>query len=567
MEYLGRCFTSLDGLSYCEIIDKPEIEVVAVDPYRDRRAPSVEKKPKAKAKGKSKCSSNPKDACNTYFVAEDKSFETCMHGSLHCVLGYCSQLMTPAYKQAMEERMKLTGSAPKTSSSETANVTNNATSSSQNAEKAKLIEAIDVAQNVQKKSVANNTSGRRIAATYPSASAAYVPEAQKSIVESDGSKVIPQSGEVIKMNCLKRILRDASSNSLILLRNSAAKTSNENCTAIPKDASNSVNLKDTSSTDDKSPTNMSSIYKNLVLADESGLGREKSPVKTNLYTVKRYPTSARENTVKKIYLEDQLESEKTVHAKENYKNRNTDKTKINKESNDEILMVNSGKNSAQCTSETSEIARILSEYNNSSLRQSAMHHRSVSKSMKEYVTNSSGKASPKDFWQKNVTAEGSQNFNKLIPNAYADTFSLLHENICSMKRYNLALKEQLKEIASNTQSARSTCSISLENSPFIDQSVSLNTLKQRDAREKSAKSYKEREIVMTEAKPQEGKSEHSEDAIEISAAEPLQELLENTAILYCAASGVHQDDLSSYIDTLDSKQSIQWLESWNNSTM
>lgn len=567
MEYLGRYFISLDGLSYCEIIDKPEIEVVAVDPYRDRRAPSVEKKSRGKIKEKNKCSSNAKDTCNTYFAAQDKSFETCMHGSLHCVLGYCSQLMTPAYKQAMEEKMKLTVSASKTNSSETsvketANVMNNATISSENAEKAKLIEAIDIAQNIQKKNITNNTNGRRIAATYPSSSVTYIPEAQKSIVES--SKIIPQSGEMVKMSCLKRILRDTSNNSLILLRNSAAKTNNENCT-IAKDISNSVNLKDMSSSDDKALTNMSTIYKNLVLAGEPSLGREKSPVKTNLYTLKRYSTSTRDNTVKKIFLED----EKTAHAtKENYKSRNVDKTKTNKELNDEILLMSSGKNSTQCTSETSEIARILSEYNNSTLRKSATHNQTYdSKSMRANMMNSSSKTLAKDFWQKNIIIEGNQNFNKLIPDAYANAFSRLHKNICTMKRYNLAIKEQLKEIAGNTQNTRNNCSTSLDNSPFIDQLMSLNTLKQRKVREKSAKSCKEREIIITEARSQEGKSEHSEDAIEVSTTKPLQELLENTAILYCAASGVHQDDLSNYIDTLDSKQSIQWLESWNNSTI
>lgn len=535
--------------------------MVAVDPYRDRRAPSVEKKSKGKTKGKNKCS-NAKDTYNTYFAVEDKSFETCMHGSLHCVLGYCSQLMTPAYKQAAEEKMKLTASASKTSSEtsakETANVMmNNATSSSQNVEKAKLIAAIDAAQNAQKKNVASNASGRRIAATYSSSSATYIPEAQKSIAESDGSKVTSQNGEMIKMNCLKRILRDTSNNSLIVLRNSA-KMSNENRAAIAKNLPGSVNLKNMSSADDKAPTNVSSIYKNLVLADEPASGREKSPVKANLYTLKKYSAGTQENTIKKIF----LEGEKTVYAKENCRNRNADETMISKESNDEILMMGSGKNSAKCASETSEIARILSEYNNSTLRKSAMHNRADSKSMKGYMINSSGKALSKDLWQKNVT-EGNQNFNQLIPDVYADTFSLLHENICTMKRYNLALKEQLKEIASG-QNARNSCLISFEDSPFADQSMSLNALKQR---EKSATSCKEREIVTTEAKPQEGKSQHSEDAIEVSATEPLQELLENTAILYCAASGVHQDDLSNYIDTLDSKQSIQWLENWNSSSM
>lgn len=40
----------------------------------------------------------------------------------------------------------------------------------------------------------------------------------------------------------------------------------------------------------------------------------------------------------------------------------------------------------------------------------------------------------------------------------------------------------------------------------------------------------------------------------------MSDLLEDTAILYCAANAVHQDDLANYIDTLDAKQSLEWLE-------
>ncbi|KAH0549156.1 hypothetical protein KQX54_006610 [Cotesia glomerata] len=41
----------------------------------------------------------------------------------------------------------------------------------------------------------------------------------------------------------------------------------------------------------------------------------------------------------------------------------------------------------------------------------------------------------------------------------------------------------------------------------------------------------------------------------------INELIEDTAMIYCVAAGVHQDDLISYIDTLDADQSINWLMS------
>ncbi|XP_034943577.1 uncharacterized protein [Chelonus insularis] len=41
----------------------------------------------------------------------------------------------------------------------------------------------------------------------------------------------------------------------------------------------------------------------------------------------------------------------------------------------------------------------------------------------------------------------------------------------------------------------------------------------------------------------------------------LQELIQDTAILYCTAVGVHQDDLVEYLNNLDSNQCMNWLNS------
>ncbi|XP_029166618.1 uncharacterized protein LOC114937353 [Nylanderia fulva] len=519
VEYLGRYFTSLDGFSLCEIIDEPEIEVVAVDPHRDRRASSAEKKPKRRTRVKGRGSSNPKVTWNAYFSGGDTSFETCMHGSLHCVLGYCSQVMAPVYKQAVEEQLKLTGPAFAEAPARMANFKPNQTASS--SETAKLIEAIAVARN---KNIPNR---RRPVATCPSSSATFTPEAQNS------SKMIPQSGETIGMN-LKRILRDASCSSLILLRNSE-KASCEDSSA--KDSFGPAKLEDV-----KTPSEVSSIYKNLVFAGKPVLEHEKSSTTNNLYTLKRYSA----NTTKKTFLEDQLENEKTAQVvKESHKGRSYDKMRIVRESADEVLMM---KNS---TNETSEIARILSEYNSDTLRKSASHNR--------IYDSSANKALPKNIWQKGaITAEENPNF--VIPDGNSD-LDLTQEK---WKRYNSILGEKIRnsELPRSVQNSQNSCSMSSDQFPLVDRQMSLN----KYIREKSAaKSCKERKIVVTEAKLEQ-KGTSFEDEI-MSTTEPLQELLENTAILYCAATGIHQDDLSNYIDTLDSKQSIQWLESWNNSVV
>lgn len=41
----------------------------------------------------------------------------------------------------------------------------------------------------------------------------------------------------------------------------------------------------------------------------------------------------------------------------------------------------------------------------------------------------------------------------------------------------------------------------------------------------------------------------------------INELIQNTAMIYCFATGVHQDDVINYINTLDANQSINWLMS------
>lgn len=358
---------------------------------------------------------------------------------------------------------------------------------------------------------------------------------------------------------LKRILRDASSSSLILLRNPVAKTSSEDSAA--KDVFGSAKLENVF-INDKALTDVSSIYKNLVFAGKPASDHEESSTKNNLYALKRYST----NTIKRAFLENQLENEKAVQAtKENHKGRSVDKMKIiRRESTDEVLMMKKSANN----NETSQIARILSEYNNSKLRKSAIHGRIYdSRSMNNAnMTYSSANIAPaKNFWQKDVIiAEENPNF--MIPDVNSD-LDITQEK---RRKSNPTLGEKIKEneIVSSCQSARNSCSMSSEDNqvPLADRQMSLNTLN-RYMREKSvARSSKESRIVATEAKlQQEGTS--FEDEIDTSTTEPLQELLENTAILYCAATGVHQDDLSNYIDTLDSKQSIQWLESWNNSVV
>jgi len=495
-----------------------------------------------------------------------------MHGSLHCVLGYCSQIMTPAYKQAVEEKTtKLTVSATSTSSlakesaKETRNFKDNAMCSSESVSKftgeAKLLEAyaIAMAQSAQNKSTVNNTS--KAVSTFASSSAMYVPEAQRLIVENNGAKSVCSSyesgkymsREMIQMD-LKRILRGPPNNSLILLRSSAAKGNSENCTATAKDVINSVKLENTP-INDETLMEMSSIYKKLVFTDEPTLNREEP--RHNLYNLKRHVTNAREYTTK-VFMNNQLENKKIVQVtKENNENRNIGDMKANRESDGCVPTTSSGKTRAWCTTETSEIAKILSEYNRGTSKKSAIQNQIYCS--RANLMNSNIKNLPKNLWQTDRTTEGNQSFVTNVSTAL--DFSQ------GKWKFHTIPEKTKDQIANNTQIAWNGSSTSENHQVSLkDRQMNLNALNY--IRDKSIESRKDiteqREIVMVDTKSKEIKSGCSKDKMESSKTESLEELLENTAILYCAANGVHQDDLSSYIDTLDSKQSIQWLENWNN---
>lgn len=550
--------------------------MVSVDPCCDGRVSSAEKKPKGMTRMKSsKRSSNTKDAWNTYLSMDNKSFETCMHESLHCVFGYCSQVMTPVYKRAVEEKMtKLMISATKTSSLElakepTEGVSNNATTSSENvtklADETKLLEAyaIAMAQGIQNKSTANNTTDEKveIASTFPSSAAMYLPDAQKSVAElKNSSRTTSQNGGTVKMN-LKQIIRGAPNSSLILLRNSAARsTSGDACAATAKNMFNSKSAKlEDASSDETGLMEMSSIYKKLIFAKEPMKAKcEESSMNNNVQTLKRYATQEY-TTTKKILLENQSDNQTAV-MKEAHENKSLDrKMKINNRESDpcRMPMMSSGKNLAWCTNETSKIARILSEYNKDTLRRSTMQSQIYS-SRDPKANPNQVKNLPRSLWQKNTTAEKNQQF-VFNPNTSFDFPQ------GKWKRLRLML-EKTKGHGQNAWKNSSTLDNPKASSRDREQ-VNLGTLNYvRKISIDSRKDLNEHEIIMVDVKQaKEKKSEYSKDETQTSKMDSLQELLENTAILYCVANGVHQDDLSNYIDTLDSKQSVQWLETCNNS--
>jgi hypothetical protein len=379
-----------------------------------------------------------------------------------------------------------------------------------------------------------------------------MPEAQQ-LTEIDGSKTALQSGKV-RMN-LKQILQDTSNGSLILLKSTAAKIGGEICTPIAKNIFNPLPRPENASISDETLIKMSSIYKKLTFIDEPTLNCEESP-RNNLYTLKRHATNTKECMTKKTFLKNQFENKKTVQIKKKiHKSKNTDEIKINRELNNGMSMMGPGKNYVWCIDKTSEVAKIQSEYNKNISTKSTMQNPIYSsKSTTENLTNLSTKNFlQNNFWQKDTIIEENRNFITDI-NAGFD---------CSYEKWKkfCPTLEMTKDnqITDDNQNSWINSLTQLENRQFLRNSQ-MNQSPLNCVNKKSIESdnLNKREVIMMSMKSREAKSECSKNGIKTRS---LQELLENTAILYCAANGIHQDDLSNYIDFLDNKHNIQWLES------
>lgn len=500
--------------------------MVAVDPHCDRRACPAKKKSTVKARARSRRSSKD-DVC---LATRSGSFETCMHGSLHCVLGYCSQVFAPSYKRAPEEEGRPAAvTAARTGATATENVNVNVNA----AEEAKLLEgyAIAMAHSIRNKS-ARRVVSSTVASLLPSAAYAQ-PEAPRSTVESAGSKSTAQSGKVNLSSTLRRFPNA----SLVLLKSTASRTGREVCET--KDAKDAFEVDDAASIGDKT---MSSFYEKMMSSSEE------SPARSSLYALKKH-------TAKKIVLAGQPRNAKTIQVTrktdESGDAKNDVKTKTKQPDGGQMPTTSCSKSRAWYTSETSEIAKILSEYNRSATKKSAIQiYNPASRNVKVNLASFTAKDLPKAtlLWQKDTsTAE-----NRSVGPDLSQERRLLRLPTLE-KTKDTWIADRNVGTSGNRQS--------FSRNPQMSASY---------AREKPVVARKDHDEPRraVDAKRKEATPERFEDREETEISkteESLQELLENTAILYCAANGVHQDDLSSYIDTLDGKQSIQWLQSWNNS--
>ncbi|XP_043507056.1 uncharacterized protein LOC122527172 [Frieseomelitta varia] len=538
-EYLGRYFTSLDGLSYREIIDRPEIEVVSVDPHCDCLPSSAEKKCRKKVKSSRSSAAFKNGAPRSTEPSErDKSFETCMHESFHCVLGYCSQIMAPSYKANVEGKMNALDESKSLpdAGKEAANVsepnskTNASASFKENlqkpAEENKFLDNCGVTlfpQNV--KGLAQVPKTR----LFP-AQKIYIANSQKSIAFTNLKTF--QGGHMK----IQEVVRSSKS-PFILVNPLEAKDAQLLKPGTSSQAN--ANKMEESSTSEETLGEVTSIYKNV-----SNEEMKQPPGKRG---------SKMEFTMTK-YLHDNMQQSKAQSGKEpNSVERRTYYETTNKKLN--LKTMSGGLSKSLCTGDTSEIAKILSEYNKNNLKKSATESQTSWANMKNIRVKELYKKEEK-IRQNVQESSADRNVNITFPQG-------------KWRRFHLTV-EKLKDLKSNSSDKRHSLGIPNKQSLFkIDQTTTGETSSdKRTEVSKQSETVKKGQSSATNLERKENTSTtNSSVNSAIAKTQSLQELLENTAMLYCAATGTHQDDLANYIDNLDAAQSMQWLEACNDLTV
>ncbi|KAK1123490.1 hypothetical protein K0M31_008196 [Melipona bicolor] len=533
-EYLGRYFTSFDGLSYREIIDRPEIEVVSVDPHCDCLPSSAEKKRRKKVKSSRGSSVFKSGAPRSTKPSErDKSFETCMHESFHCVLGYCSQIMAPSYKTNVEGKMNALNeskSLPDTGKEAVnASEPNSKTNASfkenlqKPAEENKFLDNCGVTlfpQNV--KSFAQVPKTR----LFP-AQKIYITNSQKSIAFTNLKTF--QGGHMK----IQEVVR--SSKSPFILVNPLEVKDTQLLKPGTSSQANATKMEE-SSTSEETLGEVTSIYKNV-----SNEEVKQPPGKRG---------SKIEFTMTK-YLHDNTQQSKAHSGKEpNSVERRTCYETTNKQLN--LKIMSGGLSKTCCTGETSEIAKILSEYNKNNLKKSATESQTSWANVKNIRVKELCKKEEKT--RQNIQeSSADRNVNITFPQG-------------KWRRFHLTV-EKLKDLKSNSSDKRHSLGVLNKQSLFKINQAGIGETSS-DKRTEISKQSETIQKVQSSATNLEKKENTSTTISSVNSAiaktQSLQELLENTAMLYCAATGTHQDDLANYIDNLDTAQSVQWLEACND---
>ncbi|XP_076653035.1 uncharacterized protein LOC143359172 [Halictus rubicundus] len=534
-EYLGRYYTSLDGLAYQEIVDRSEIEVVSVDPRCDFVPPSGEKERNRRMNTTQ--NSTLKNAKTPVSCKKPKSFKACMHESLHCVLGYCSQVMTPTYKTNVEGKINklIEKKSPKTikepeKPSSTRNTTESTVkykSSASNRESLhKLIDRNKLSSNysaTMKSQSAKNINQVKKPRLFP---------AQKVYAANSQKPAVFTTYRTLQTGHLQEIM-SSSSNHLVLVNTSEVKDG-QILRPLPSNM-NLIKLEDSNETLFDIP----SVFKNAIPCDDlpesSKMILKQPPVKRG---------NKVEFTVTK-YLLDNSQKNRVIAPKEpNVSENKLPYETTTKEVNAKVMSDNLNK--TWCATDASEIAKILSEYNKSSTKKPAIENQGFYANLKNIRIKEVSNKENNSLKQPVQDSSLMRNMNIKFPQG-------------KLRRFHLTV-EKLKDMKSSSNE-RKTVTVSNRQSIFKIDHAAVDP-----APESHPENFKFLEL--SQSTKLEKKENNSMTMVNESAmkTQSLQELLGNTAVLYCAATGTHQDDLAYYVDSLDAAQSIQWLETCKNVT-
>ncbi|XP_053989419.1 uncharacterized protein LOC128881967, partial [Hylaeus volcanicus] len=484
-EYLGRWFTSIDD-SYHEIVDHPDVEVVSVDPRCDFLLSSTEKKRSNKGKTSRSSKFSAKTPSSGQYK-KHKSFETCMHESFHCVLGYCSQVVTSGYKSNVEGKIIQLNDEKNVSKKQQAF----AASVEQVADldtKQPLIPS----RNNPQKPVEESKSTDNCAFTRHSRNSKNYSQTLKTHLYPAQKVYVANPQKTVTFGNLKSYRE--------------GQLTVHKAIELPKKPQNLGSLEARDAQMKTTPTNANAIQLEESIGYEpltDASSTENSKVEASKPA--KHPKKAEFRVTK--YLLDSTDQ---------------NKVKISKE------MTSTSSNKTWCSNDTSQIAKILSEYNKSSTKKPAIENQGFCTTMR----NIRDKETVKKEEQKQSTQENSsdRSANVKFPQGKWRRFHLTVEKVKS--------NPDEKKLSSGMQHSQS---LTKEDPRYLETFQRIQP---------NATSLERKENVST-----------NENAVIAPAkTDSLQELMENTAMLYCAATGTHQDDLAIYIDSLDVAKTMQWLE-------
>ncbi|XP_076235692.1 uncharacterized protein LOC143180051 [Calliopsis andreniformis] len=540
-EYLGRYFTSIDGVSYQEILDFPEIEVVSVDPHSDFLPCSAEKKRNKKTRTNRGSLNAKNNKISSKSVEKSASFQSCMHESFHCVLGYCSQVLTPGYKTNVEGKLSRLNES-KSSSNVVKEVEKQASTTNIAAHTSKTEPSGNSKENIQKLVEGNKLSdnytvtmttqnmksfNQVLKTRLFSGHKMYVANPQKSIAFTNLKAL--QGGQVKIQEVLQ-----SSKNPVILVNPSEIKNAQ-----VLKSVPNNINMV---KLDDTTVNEEPLVYRTMIPNNEA---TENSKVMALKQTPTRRSNKV-EFTVTKYMVDNKVQIGKEANVSEKKLCYETSNKELN------ITAVSNGLTKTWCANETSEIAKILSEYNKSSLKKPAIENQTFC-------------ASVKNAKVKEINKE--ENAKQSVQEISSDRNVSIKFPQGKWRRFHLTV-EKLKDLKDGSEK-KLPCGVRNRQSTFKTDQMTMDTTSERKTdvpkylKRGHSPFQRGQSSTMNLERKENNSVNNNMDAGAVKT-QSLQELLENTAMLYCAATGTHQEDLANYIDSLDAVQSIQWLETSKN---